>query len=108
MCFVQRFLKNKKGAGKAALAAVLTGAILLLTVAAPCASLHQRLHDDGCAAGLACALCMVVQGQMDCATPPPVLDYFVAAFICLTPLVDPAGIRQVDLRLSPSRAPPLL
>jgi hypothetical protein len=97
-----------KHSGKAALAVLLIGVFSLLTVAAPCASLHHRLHEDGCDSGHACVLCMMIQGQMDCAAPAPVLDSFVSVLTGLTPAIFSAGIPQIDLRLSPSRAPPLL
>jgi hypothetical protein len=103
---MQRLRKSMKSFGKAALAALLSGLILLLTVAAPCASLHQRLHNDGCGASDACVLCMMMQGHLDCAAPAPVQDSFVSLFIGLTPAITPAAILQVDLRLSPCRAPP--
>jgi hypothetical protein len=95
-----------KRSGKAALTALLMGMISLSTAAAPCASLHHRLHEEGCVAGHACVLCMMVQGQMDCAAPAPVQDSFVSVLVGLTPAVNSEGTVQVDLRLSPSRAPP--
>jgi hypothetical protein len=95
-----------KGFRKAALAALLIGVTSLLPVAAPWASLHQRLHDDGCGGGGACALCMMIQGQMDFAAPAPIQDTFVSVFIGMTPVVNSAETPRVDLRLSPSRAPP--
>ena len=95
-----------KRSGKAALAALLIAMISLLTMAAPCASLHQRLHGDGCVAGHVCLLCMMIQGQMDCPAPAPVQDSFVSILIGISPAADSAGICRVDLRLSPSRAPP--
>ena len=103
---MQWFLRSLKRSGKAALAALLAGVISLLTMAAPCDSLHQRLHSDGCAAGHACVLCMMIQGQMDCAAPAPVQDSFVSVIIGLAPAMDSAEMLRVDLRLSPSRAPP--
>jgi hypothetical protein len=103
---VRQLLKSRKVSGKAAWAALLIGAILFLTAAAPCASLHHRLHEDVRGAGHACFLCMMMQGQMDCAAPAPVQDSFVSVLIGLTPAVNSARIVQADLRLSPSRAPP--
>jgi hypothetical protein len=97
-----------KRSGKAALAALLIGVISLSTGAAPCASLHHLLHEDGCGSCHACVLCMMIQGQMDCAAPAPILDSFVSMLVGLTPAIYSAGIPQIDLRLSPSRAPPLL
>jgi hypothetical protein len=95
-----------KRSGKAALAVVLTAGILLLTGASASASIHQRLHQDGCGMGDGCVLCMMIQGQVDFQTPAPIQDCFVSEFLGLTPTLVSGGIHQVDWRLSPSRAPP--
>jgi hypothetical protein len=97
-----------KCSGKAVLAALLIGVFSLFALAAPCASLHQQLHRDGCGTGDACFLCMMIQGQVDCHAPAPVQDSFVSVLIGLAPAKDSAGTVQPDLRLTPSRAPPLL
>jgi hypothetical protein len=103
---MQRFRESIKGFARPALAALLIAALSLLTVAAPCACLHQRLHNDGCGASGGCVLCMMIQGHLDCPLPPPIQDSFVSVLIGLTPALNSAGILQVDLRLAPTRAPP--
>jgi hypothetical protein len=108
LTLVQHFLKRMRRAGKAALAALLIAIIAFLTAGATCASLHQRLHGDNCDAGHACVLCMMIHGQMDCAAPAPVRDCFVSVVTVLNSSAESAAMPRVDLRLAPSRAPPLL
>jgi hypothetical protein len=105
---VQHFLKRMRRAGTAALAVVLIAMISLLTAGATSASLHQRLHGDDYDAGHACILCMMIHGHMDCAAPAAVRDGFVAIVTSFASPAASAATPRVDLRLSPSRAPPLL
>jgi hypothetical protein len=100
------FQNGMKGFGKPALAAFLIAVISFLTVAAPCASLHQRLHHERCGDCATCVLCMMIQGHMDCPAHAPIQDSFVSILINQTPPLNSAEILQVDLRLASSRAPP--
>jgi hypothetical protein len=103
---MQRFKNGIKRLGKPAVAALLIAVMSFLTIAAPCVPLHQQLHHAGHDACDNCVLCTMIQGHVDCPVPVPVLSEFVPAVLDLTPAADSTAVHQVDLRLSPGRAPP--
>ncbi|HXR09014.1 MAG TPA: hypothetical protein VN765_16865 [Candidatus Acidoferrum sp.] len=104
---MQRFRHCIKRLARPAFTAFLAAALLLLTAAAPSASLHQRLHNGSHATGDGCLLCMMAQGHLDFPSPAPILGIFTPVCIALTPATQTAAVLQVDLRLAPSRAPPI-
>jgi hypothetical protein len=68
--------------------------------------LHNRLHPEHGRSNQPCLLCLMVQGHMDCSAVPPIKDIFILRAYALAPVVELQEIGQIDLRLSPSRAPP--
>jgi hypothetical protein len=88
-----------------ALAAVLAGLWLALSLAAPCNAWHARAHSDGSANPSACALCLLLQSQVSAAethvaaaAPPQFSEALLAA----------SETRRifVPFLLPPGRAPP--
>jgi hypothetical protein len=81
---------------------------VLLLVTACCASqaLHQSLHRDSDAGSHFCLVCLFAKGQVSAA--PMALISAAVLFYCLGSLraEDAPAPAILDLRLSPSRAPP--
>jgi len=103
---VKPFQKGIKRFSQPALAALLIAVMSFLTMAAPCASLHERMHHERGGDCSTCALCTMLQGHLDCPAPAPLQSAFVFILIGLTSAIYSPGIRKVDLRLARGRAPP--
>ena len=104
---VHAFRKCALSLAKPALAALLAGFILLLVVLPDGASFHQRMHAAGSADGSGCLICLLAHGQVDLAAPVPVWQAARSPSFESLPSLAEVFYSTVDLRLSPSRAPPL-
>jgi len=69
------------------------------------APLHASSHEDG--GSHDCALCLFAKGQMLAADVPPAAECAAQPLLAtaLTAFIRP--ISSIDLRLAPSRAPPV-
>lgn len=90
---------------KRGLSALLLGALLMVQGMVALPGLHRLVHYDAGTPAHQCAVTMLAQGQVDCATtdfcilpPSPVLTRE-------TPLPE-ANFVSTDVRLLPSRGPP--
>ena len=95
-----------KSFGKPALAALLIAVMSFLTIAAPCAPLHQQLHHANHGDCDTCVLCTMMHGNVDCSAPALASKAFVFSFVSPAPTVHFVAPPEVDIRLGPSRAPP--
>jgi hypothetical protein len=92
--------------GKSVLAGLLAAFILLVNTFACDSAFHKHLHADPGHSGHNCALCLFLHGQVDSADVAIIKDFFVASMTACQPATDTFGNSSLDLRLSPSRAPP--
>lgn len=91
---------------KPALAGLLTILFLLLGTASVSHSLHNFFHSQS-AASHSCIICHLAKGQISAADAAPVAAIFAFVFLGLTLFANSITLSAVDLRLSPSRAPPV-
>lgn len=93
--------------GKAILAALLAGLVLLLDAMAVCPSLHELIHRDAKASDHQCAVTLFAHGQVDSTTVEisTVPQTFSFATVQL-PIFFAAVLRNENL--PPGRAPPVL
>jgi hypothetical protein len=91
---------------KSSLAGLLAVLILLVSALACNSTFHQCLHADACHSDHHCALCLFLHGQIDAADVAPIQDSMAASLVASQPVMDSFEISSLDLRLSPSRAPP--
>jgi hypothetical protein len=91
--------------GKAALAALLVGVILLLDAMAACPALHELIHKDADKAGHECAVTMFAHGKVESATVvAPVI--VPAASIESIPQIEFSVFSTAIENLPQGRAPP--
>ena len=91
--------------GRAAIAALLVGMVLLLNAMAACHGLHKLIHRDADTAGHECAVTMFAHGQVDSAavdvsvTVPAVMIEAAPQFVF-------SVFTSATENLPPGRAPP--
>jgi hypothetical protein len=61
-------IRHFKLRGRAVIASLLAGLVLLLGATAACPSLHELIHRDACSPEHHCAVTMFAHGQVDSAT----------------------------------------
>ena len=91
--------------GKAAIAALLVGMVLLLNAMAACPALHELIHKDADQPGHECAVTMFAHGQVNSAT----VDVSVTApavMIEAAPQIEFSLFSTAIENLPPGRAPP--
>ena len=91
---------------KSGLAGALAVWILLVGALACNSTFHQCLHADSCHSDHNCALCLFLHGQVDAADVAPIRGSMTASLEASQPVMESFEISSLDLRLSPSRAPP--
>jgi hypothetical protein len=91
--------------GKAALAALLVGMVLLLDAMAACPALHELIHQDADKPGHECAVTMFAHGKVESATveAPAIVP---AASIESAPQIESSVFSTAIENLPPGRAPP--
>jgi hypothetical protein len=92
--------------GKAFIAPLLAGMVLLLDVMAASPALHQLIHKDAAKTGHECAVAIFAHGKVESATVevPAVVP---AASIENTPQIESSVFRTAIENLPPGRAPPV-
>jgi len=91
---------------KSALAGLLVGLILLLTLASTCHWLHNQLHASADHDQTPCAVCTIAKGQLD-APVVAVSEVFASLSVAWTvPSFQTAPLCAIDVSVAPSRGPP--
>ena len=90
------------------LAGLLAMFVLGALVFAASPSLHHRLHQDAGHDEHVCAVCLFASGQINAAETLVAVAGLVLAFGWSFTWSLNSALTQADLRLAPSRAPPLL
>ena len=91
---------------KPAVGGLLAAFFLLFGTASVNHSLHKFFHSES-AVSHSCVICHFAKGQITAANLAPVAAIFVFYFPGLTFLAKSPALSAVDIRLSPSRAPPV-
>jgi len=91
---------------KSALAGLLAVLLLACATLSTCDSLHQKFHA-GSSADHFCLVCNFAKGQVNTADVPPVAAVFIFCFLGIGLLTKTVSLPSLDIRLSPSRAPPV-
>jgi hypothetical protein len=103
-----RFAKcHFKAHGRAAIASLLAGIVLLLDAMAASPALHEWFHSDASQPEHQCAVTLFAQGKVDCATVAVVIPaplFFIEA----VPAIDFSVFCPVIEQLPAGRAPPVL
>ena len=90
---------------------VVTGlliALVVLSSSLAASSWHRHEHDfDRAADEQHCVLCLFAHGQVLAEDAPPVFSVVPVATVRLEALDDAPLPERIDLRLAPSRAPPV-
>jgi hypothetical protein len=97
---------HSKQRGRAVIASLLTGLVLLLDAMVVCPSFHELIHADAGKAGHECAVTMFAHGQVDSAT----VDIVFAAPHTFVPSLSFAEISVFSPaieNLPAGRAPPV-
>ena len=103
-----RFITRQfKPAGRAVIASVLTGLVLLLNAMAASPSLHELIHADAGKADHECAVTLFAHGQVDSASVA-VPMVALLTLIQTVPTVAISVFHPVIDRLRAGRAPPVL
>jgi len=91
---------------KSALAGLLVVVLLFAAILAANPFHRQLFHGGTAADSHLCIVCLFASGQVNSADVAPLLAVLVSCFLGLTVLVETVVLSGIDLRLSPSRAPP--
>ena len=93
--------------GKAVLAALLAGLILLLNAMAACPALHHLIHSDADKTGHECAVMMFAHGKVESGTieVPPIVT---TAAIANAPQIEFSVFSTAIENLPRGRAPPAI
>jgi len=89
-----------------AAALLLAALILFLSVAGASPALHQLIHADASAVNHNCAVTLFAKGQISSDAPAPIHVSFEPRPTVRNPAESIAGNSGIDVRLTPSRAPP--
>jgi hypothetical protein len=92
--------------GKAVIASLLVGLVLLLGAMAASPSLHERLHADASEAGHHCAVTLFAHGQVDSASADINVDV-PKGIVVSDPLVQISAYSPAIENLPAGRAPPV-
>jgi ABC-type phosphate/phosphonate transport system substrate-binding protein len=93
--------------GKAAIALLLIGLVLLLDAMAACHDLHEKIHKDADQPGHECAVTMFAHGKVDSATVDvPIVG--TTAAVEATPQIEFSLFSPAIENLPHGRAPPAL
>ena len=98
--------RHFKAHGKAVIASLLVGVVLLLDAMAACPSLHELIHKDANEHGHECAVTMFAHGKVDSVS----VDVQVAApqtFVVVLPSVQFSIFSPAIDNLPAGRAPPV-
>jgi hypothetical protein len=99
--------RHFKRHGKAFIAALLVGLVLLLDAMAACPALHELIHHDADEPGHHCAVTLFAHGHVDSVT----VDVLVSAplvFAEAAPQIEFSVFSPVIENLPAGRAPPVL
>jgi hypothetical protein len=99
--------RHFKFRGKAVIASLLAGVVLLLDAMAACPSLHEWFHADAADAGHQCAVTMFAHGQVDTASTAVPIS-IPLTFVAAVPLAVVSGFSPAIGGLPAGRAPPVL
>jgi hypothetical protein len=103
---VQVITRHFRARGKAVIASLLVGVVLLLDAMAACPSLHELIHKDAGRADHECAVTMFAHGKVDSVS----VEVPVAApqtFVIVLPSVEFSIFSPAIDHLPAGRAPPV-
>lgn len=103
---MQLLVSHYKRSGKAIIASLLTGLVLLLNAMAASPSLHEWVHSDASESGHHCAVTLFAHGQVDSST----VDVVVVGsqtFFAVNPAVEISVFSPAIENLPAERAPPV-
>jgi hypothetical protein len=103
---VQLIARQYQRPGKAIIASLLTGLVLLLNAMAASPSLHEWFHSDAGESGHHCAVTLFAHGQVDSST----VDVVVVGqqtFVAVSPSVEISVFSPAIENLPAGRAPPV-
>jgi len=99
-------MRQFKQPGRAAIASLLTGLVLLLNAMAASPALHEWFHADAGESGHQCAVTLFAHGQVDSST----VDVIITSpqtFVASNPSVEISVFSPVIENLPAGRAPPV-
>jgi hypothetical protein len=103
---LQRVIRHFNLPGKALVATLLVGLVLLLNALAACPQLHERLHKDAGSAHHQCAVTLFAHGQVDASVVAVALPVAAAPVEFLPPTLVSIPNTLVAI-LPPGRGPPV-
>jgi len=92
---------------KAALASLLVGFVLLLSVVSVSPAIHHFIHADAGDPDHHCAVTEFIKGQVESAAVAPLIFGLITLFGGIVLLSETFLCPLADYRFSPSRAPPV-
>ena len=87
-------------------AVLLAALILFLSVAGASPALHKLIHADASAVNHNCAVTLFAKGQISSDAPAQIYAFFDPRPTVRNPVESTVGNSVIDIRLTPSRAPP--
>ena len=103
---LHRIIRILRRVVKPALAGLLAVLLLVTTTASASHLLHRALHGNAASPNHNCVICLFAKGQVSTADGVATLAAFVAVFFFTVSWNSVPALASIDLRLSPSRAPP--